>query len=78
MSSASALNNPNMAFYMIFDEDTAKHLAESVEEGYVYFIFKGVKCENIRGQMDEMIAKGNKHVCHFETIHEVCESMKIH
>ena len=77
MSSASALNNPDMAFYMIFDEDTAKHLAESVEEGYVYFIFKGVKCENIRGQMDEMIAKGNKHVCHFDTIHEVCEYMGI-
>lgn len=77
ISSASAVNNPNMAFYMIFDEDTAKHLAESVEDGYVYFIFKGVKCENIRGQMDEMIAAGNKHVCHFDTIHEVCEYMGI-
>ena len=27
--------------------------------------------------MDEMIAKGNKHVCHFDTIHEVCEYMGI-
>lgn len=77
ISSASALNNPNMAFYMIFDEDTAKHLSESVEDGYVYFIFKGVTVENIRGQMDEMIAKGNQHVCHFDTIHEVCEYMGI-
>ena len=77
MSSASAINNPNMAFYMIFDEDTAKHLAETVEDGYVYFIFKGVKCENIAGQMDQMIAAGNKHVCHFDTIHEVCEYMGI-
>lgn len=66
-----------MAFYMIFDEDTAKHLAEKVEDGYVYFIFKGATCENIRGQIDEMIAKGNQHVCHFDTIHEVCEYMGI-
>ena len=78
MSSASAINNPNMAYYMIFDEDTAKHLGETVEDGYVYFIFKGVKCENIAGQMDQMIAAGNKHVCHFDTIHEVCEYMGIH
>lgn len=70
-------NNPNMACYMIFDENTAKSLAESVEDGYVYFIFKGVKVENIRGQMDEAIAKGNKHMCHFDTIHEVSEYMGI-
>jgi hypothetical protein len=27
--------------------------------------------------MDEAIAKGNKHMCHFDTIHEVCEYMGI-
>lgn len=77
MSTSIIQNNTNMACYMIFDEDTAKHLAETVEDGYVYFIFKGAKVENIRGQMDAAIAKGNKHMCHFDTIHEVCEYMGI-
>ena len=77
MSTSIQRNNTNMCCFMIFDEDTAKSLADHVEDGYVYFIFKGTKCENIRGQMDEMIAKGNKHVCHFDTIHEVCEYMDI-
>lgn len=77
MSSAAALNAPNMAFYMIFDEDTAKHMANGVEDGYVYFIFKGMKVEHIREQMDAAIAKGNRHMCHFDTIHEVCEYMDI-
>ncbi|MGI6731244.1 MAG: FAD-binding protein [Anaerovoracaceae bacterium] len=70
-------NNPNMACYMIFDEDTAKSMAEGVADDYVYFIFRGAKVENIRGQMDAAIAKGNKHMCHFDTIHEVCEYMGI-
>ncbi len=78
ISSSMIRRAQNMCCYMIFDEDTAKKLAEEgVEEGYVYFIFKGAKCENIRGQIDEMIAKGNKHVCHFDTIHEVAEYMGI-
>lgn len=77
MSSSMSLNCPNMAGYMIFDENTAKALSEKVEDGYVYFIFKGVSIQNIRGQMDEAIAKGNKHMCHFDTIHEVCEYMGI-
>lgn len=77
MSTAIIENNTNMACYMIFDEDTARALSEKVEDGYVYFIFKGVKVENLRGQMDEAIAKGNRHMCHFDTIHEVCEYMGI-
>ena len=77
ISTAIIQNNPNMACYMIFDEDTAKALAEGVEDGYVYFIFKGVAVSDIRGQMDAAIAKGNKHMCHFDTIHEVCEYMGI-
>ncbi|MBQ9815449.1 MAG: FAD-binding protein [Lachnospiraceae bacterium] len=78
ISTSIVRNNPNMACYMIFDEDTAKHMAvDGVEDGYVYFIFQGAKIDDVRGQMDEMIAKGNKHVCHFDTIHEVCEYMGI-
>ncbi len=77
MSTSMIRNNPNMASYLIFDEDTAKSMAEGVEKEFVYFIFVGAQVENIRGQMDEMIAKGNKHVCHFDTIHEVCEYMGI-
>lgn len=77
MSSAAVRNNPNMAYYLIFDEDTAQKLSESVEDGYVYFIFQGAKVENLRGQMDEAIARGNKHMCHFDTIHEVCQYMDI-
>lgn len=77
MSSAAVRNNPNMAYYLIFDEDTAKKLADSVEDGYVYFIFQGAKVEHLREQMDGAIAKGNKHMCHFDTIHEVCEYMDI-
>ncbi|MCD8150678.1 MAG: FAD-binding protein [Clostridiales bacterium] len=77
ISSSLALNCPNMAGYMIFDEDTAKALGEKVENGYVYFIFKGVSIQNIRGQIDEAVAKGNQHMCHFDTIHEICEYMGI-
>ena len=77
ISTSIIRNNPNMACYMIFDEDTARHMSQGVEDGYVYFIFQGVKVENIRGQMDEAIAKGNRHMCHFDTIHEVCEYMGI-
>ncbi len=75
--SAAYANSPNMCGYMIIDEDTVKKLSESVEEGYVYFIFKGAKIENFRAQVDSAIAQGNKHVCHFDTIHEVCEYMGI-
>lgn len=77
ISSAMVRNTPNMCCYLIFDEDTAKKLAESVEAEYVYFIFQGAKVEHLREQMDEAIAKGNKHMCHFDTIHEVCEYMDI-
>ncbi len=77
ISTAIKENNTNMACYMIFDEDTAKHLSQGVEEGYVYFIFKEISVQDIKGQMDEAIAKGNKHMCHFDTIHEVCEYMGI-
>ena len=77
MSSAACRNNPNMAYYLIFDEDTARKLEVGVEDGYVYFIFQGAKVEHLREQMDEAIAKGNKHMCHFDTIHEVCEYMDI-
>ncbi len=66
-----------MASYLIFDEDTAKHLEEGVEEDFVYFIFKGGKVENLRAQMDGAIARGNGHMCHCDTIHEVCEYMGI-
>lgn len=77
ISSSLALNAPNMACYMIFDENTAKALADGVEDGYVYFIFKGMKVEHIREQIDAAVAKGNKHMCHFDTIHEVCAYMDI-
>lgn len=77
MSTAIVENNTNMCCFLIFDEDTAKSLSDHVEDGYVYFIFKGVTVQDIRGQMDAAIAKGNKHMCHFDTIHEVCEYMGI-
>ncbi len=77
ISSSLAINCPNMCCYMIFDEDTAKGLSEKVEDDYVYFIFRGVTIQDIRGQMDAAIAKGNKHMCHFDTIHEVCDYMGI-
>ena len=67
----------NMHGYMIFDENTVKHMEEAFEENYVYFIFKGAKLENLRAQMDAAMALGNKHMCHFDTIHEVCEYMGI-
>ena len=69
--------NTNMHGYQIFDEDTVKRMEESFEEDFVYFIFKGAKLENLRAQMDAAIALGNKHMCHFDTIHEVCEYMGI-
>lgn len=77
ISTSIIRNNTDMCCYMIFDEDTAKALGEGVEDGYVYFIFKGIAVQDIKGQMDAAIAKGNKHMCHFDTIHEVCEYMGI-
>ena len=53
-------NTPNMCCYLIFDEDTAKKLAESVEAEYVYFIFQGARVEHLREQMDEAIANMDK------------------
>lgn len=76
MSRAYA-NQSNMHGYLIFDEDTRKHLAEGVDEGYVYFIFEGAKVEHLVEEMDAAIAKGNKHMCHFPTIHEVADYMGI-
>ena len=67
----------NMHGYMIFDETTVKRMEEAFEENYVYFIFKGAKLAGLREQMDAAIAKGNKHMCHFNTIHEVAEYMGI-
>lgn len=67
----------NMHGYQIFDEDTVKRMEKEFEENYVYFIFKGDKLSNLREQIDVAIEKGNKHVCHFDTIHEVCEYMGI-
>ena len=75
--SAAYNNSPNMCGYMLMDEDTAKALEDGVDERYVYFIFKGMKIQNIRAQMDAAIAAGNKHICHFDTIHEVAEYMGI-
>ena len=77
ISTACIRTNPNMACYLIFDEDTVKHLEQGVENEYVYFIFRGIKIVNLRQQIDEMQALGNKHVCHFDTLHEVCEFMDI-
>ena len=77
ISTSIIRNNTNMCCFMIFDEDTVKHMAEKVEDEYIYFIFKGVTIHGLREQMDEAIAKGNKHMCHFDTIHEVCEYMEI-
>ncbi len=78
MSSSAALNCPNMCYYLIFDEDTAIHMSENgVEEGYTYFIFAGATIKNIKAEIDSGIAVGNKHMCHFDTIHEVCDYMGI-
>jgi len=78
ISSSLSLNCPNMCCYLIFDEDTADFMNKhGVEEGYAYFIFAGATVQNIRDQIDHAIALGNKHMCHFDTIHEVCEYMGI-
>ena len=37
-------------------------MSQGVEDGYVYFIFQGVKVENIRGQMDEAVARQQAYV----------------
>ncbi len=78
ISSSLSLNCPNMCCYLIFDEDTAEFMNEhGVAEGLAAFIFAGATIQNIRGQIDRAVALGNKHMCHFDTIHEVCEYMGI-
>lgn len=75
--SAAYDRQPNQCGYMLMDEDTAKALEEAVDERYIYFIFKGMTIKGLRAQMDGAIAMGNKHICHFDTIHEVAEFMGI-
>ena len=77
LTTAIMQNGQNMAWYLLIDEDTVRHMEDGVEDGYVYFIFPGAKIEHLREQVDAVIAQGNQHVCHFDTIHEVCEYMGI-
>lgn len=71
-------NFPHNCCYILFDEDTVQRWAKrGVEEGYVYFIFRGHAIEGVAQQMDAMIAEGSTHVCHADTIHEICEKMGI-
>ncbi|MCC8151325.1 MAG: FAD-dependent oxidoreductase [Lachnospiraceae bacterium] len=71
-------NFPKNCCYIIFDEDTVKRWGKrGVEEGYVYFIFRGKAIHDVASQMDAMITEGSTHVCHADTIREVCEKMGI-
>ena len=67
MSSSMIRNNPNMASYMIFDDDTRKHLEEKVD--YFYFVFPAEKLTDVRGQFKDLIENwGNKHVFMADTL----------
>ena len=65
-------NQPGRVSYMIFDDDTRKHLEEEGVD-YFYFVFPAEKLTDIRGQFKEVIeVKKNKHVFMADTIEEIC------
>ena len=60
--STGIANQPNGESYIVFDEDTRRHLEEEGVD-YMYFIFPVEKLTDIPGQFRTLIEeKGNKHV----------------
>ena len=70
--STGIANQPNGESYIVFDEDTRRHLEEDGVD-YMYFIFPVEKLTDIPGQFKTLInEKGNKHVFMTDTIEELC------
>lgn len=70
--STGIANQPNGESYIVFDEDTRRHLEEEGVD-YMYFIFPVEKLTDIPGQFRTLIEeKGNKHVFMKDTIEELC------
>ncbi|MBP1627209.1 MAG: hypothetical protein H6Q00_1684 [Holophagaceae bacterium] len=77
MAMVTAINNTKEKYaYLVFDEDTAKHMEEDGVE-YFYFIFKAVKLTDVRKQFEEVIAKGNKHVFLTDTLEDLADQTGI-
>ncbi len=65
-------NQPGRASYMIFDDDTRKHLEEDGVD-YFYFVFPADKLTDIKSQFKDVIEnQKNEHVFMADTIEEIC------
>jgi fumarate reductase flavoprotein subunit len=73
MSMGTAIaNQPKRCGYIIFDEDTKRHMEDEGLE-YVYQIFPAERLEDVEAQFDELInVKGNRHAFMTDTIEALC------
>ena len=70
-------NQPGRCSYLIFDEDTRKHM-ENEGVDYTYFIFPVKKLTNVKEQFRHLIEEaGNRHIFMADTIKELCEQTGI-
>lgn len=71
-------HQPGKHIYLIFDENTAKHLAENgPEKDFCYFIFSKDKIVDLEGQIKALQAAGNKHVFLADSIADLCKQTGI-
>ncbi len=62
---------PDGCGYIVFDEDTVKHMEEEGLE-YIYFIFPAEKLTDVRGQFEKAVNEaGNKHSFMADTLKEL-------
>jgi fumarate reductase flavoprotein subunit len=70
-------NQTGRVSYMIFDDETRKHLEEEGVD-YFYFVFPAEKLTDIKGQFKELIeVKKNKHVFMADTLQEISQKAGI-
>ena len=73
----SIRNQPDRMSFMIFDDDTRRHLEEEGVD-YFYFVFPADKLTDIKGQFRDLIDNwNNQHVFMADTLEELCRQTKI-
>ena len=70
-------NQPGRVSYLIFDDDTRRHLEEEGVD-YFYFVFPADKLTDIKGQFKDLIDNWkNEHVFMEDTLEAICEKAGI-
>ena len=71
------LNQPDRVSYLIFDDDTRKHLEEEGVDHF-YFVFPADKLTDVQGQFKDLIENWkNQHVWMEDTLEAICEKAGI-